>query len=132
MSADLPQTEKAAEAELEALAAQIAHHNRLYHAEDAPEISDADYDALMRRNAAIEAAFPDLVRADSPSRSVGAAPAGHLSKVAHARPMFSLDKAFDEAEVGDFLGRVRRFLRLGEGEPIALTAEPKIDGLSCS
>jgi DNA ligase (NAD+) len=132
MSADLPQTEKAAAAELEALAAEIAHHNRLYHAEDAPEISDADYDALMRRNAAIEAAFPDLVRADSPSKSVGAAPAGHLSKVAHARPMFSLDNAFDEEEVGDFLGRVRRFLRLADDEPIALTAEPKIDGLSCS
>jgi len=132
MTAALPQTEKAAAAELERLAAEIAHHNRLYHAEDAPEISDADYDALMRRNAAIEAAFPDLVRADSPSKSIGAAPAGHLSKVAHARPMFSLDNAFDEAEVADFLGRVRRFLRLADDEPIALTAEPKIDGLSCS
>src|SRR3954464_15235598 len=86
----------------------------------------------MRRNAAIHAVFPDLVRADSPSKSIGAAPAGHLSKVAHARPMFSLDNAFDEEEVADFIGRVRRFLRLGDAEPIALTAEPKIDGLSCS
>lgn len=132
MSADLPQTEKDAALELERLAAEIAHHNRLYHAEDAPEISDADYDALMRRNAAIEAAFPDLVRADSPSKSIGAAPAGHLSKVAHARQMFSLDNAFDEEEVADFLGRVRRFLKLADDELIALTAEPKIDGLSCS
>src|SRR5439155_23621182 len=84
------------------------------------------------RNSAIEAAFPHLVRDDSPSRKVGAAPAGHLAKVAHARPMFSLDNAFDDEEVGDFVGRVRRFLNLGEGEAIALTAEPKIDGLSCS
>ncbi|MDF2385525.1 NAD-dependent DNA ligase LigA [Nostoc ellipsosporum NOK] len=128
----LPQTPQEAALELEKLAGEIAHHNRLYHAEDAPEISDADYDALMRRNAAIEAAFPDLVRADSPSRLVGAAPSGRLAKVAHARPMFSLDNGFDDADVADFLGRVRRFLALGDAEPIALTAEPKIDGLSCS
>ncbi|WP_342251289.1 NAD-dependent DNA ligase LigA [Sphingomonas sp. OTU376] len=128
----LPQTPEQAAAELEKLAAEIAHHNRLYHAEDAPEISDADYDALMRRNTAIEAAFPDLVRADSPSKLVGAAPSGALSKIAHARPMFSLDNGFNDEEVADFLGRVRRFLNLGEAEPVALTAEPKIDGLSCS
>jgi len=128
----LPETREDAAAELETLAAEIAHHNRLYHNDDAPEISDSEYDALMRRNTAIEAAFPDLVRADSPSKAVGAAPAGHLSKVAHAQPMFSLDNAFDEEEAADFLGRVRRFLKLGDGEPIALTAEPKIDGLSCS
>ncbi|RYY28277.1 MAG: NAD-dependent DNA ligase LigA [Sphingomonadales bacterium] len=132
MTAALPETPDAAAAELEALAAEIAHHNRLYHTDDAPEISDADYDALMRRNSAIEAAFPDLVRADSPSKLVGAAPAGHLAKVAHARPMFSLDNAFADEDVSDFLGRVRRFLNLGAEEPIALTAEPKIDGLSCS
>ncbi|MES2445301.1 MAG: NAD-dependent DNA ligase LigA [Pseudomonadota bacterium] len=132
MVAPLPASPQDAAAELEALAAEIAHHNRLYHTDDAPEISDADYDALMRRNAAIEAAFPDLVRADSPSKSIGAAPAGHLSKVAHARPMFSLDNAFDDEEAREFLGRVRRFLRLPEDESIALTAEPKIDGLSCS
>ena len=128
----LPADEHEAAQELERLAAEIARHNRLYHAEDAPEISDADYDALVRRNAALEAAFPHLVRDDSPSRKVGAAPSGHLAKVAHARPMFSLDNAFDEEEVGDFVGRVRRFLNLSENEPIALTAEPKIDGLSCS
>lgn len=127
-----PRTPDAAAAELERLAAEIAHHNRLYHTEDAPEISDADYDALMRRNAAIEAAFPDLVRDDSPSKAVGAAPAGHLSKAPHARPMFSLDNGFGEEDVRDFMGRVRRFLALGESEPVALTAEPKIDGLSCS
>jgi DNA ligase (NAD+) len=128
----LPTTEAAAAAELESLAAEIARHNRLYHTDDAPEISDADYDALMRRNSAIETAFPDLVRADSPSRVVGAAPAGHLAKVPHARPMFSLDNAFSEEEVEEFLGRVRRFLSLPADEPVALTAEPKIDGLSCS
>jgi DNA ligase (NAD+) len=128
----LPQTPEQAAAELEKLAAEIAHHNRLYHAEDAPEISDADYDALMRRNTAIEAAFPDLVRADSPSKLVGAAPAGALSKIAHARPMFSLDNGFNDEDIADFLGRVRRFLNLGDAEPVALTAEPKIDGLSCS
>jgi DNA ligase (NAD+) len=128
----LPETADQAAAELERLAHEIAHHNRLYHTEDAPEISDADYDALMRRNTAIESAFPDLIRADSPSKQVGGAPSSALSKIAHARPMFSLDNAFDEEEVADFLGRVRRFLRLAEDEPIALTAEPKIDGLSCS
>ncbi|OYY89936.1 MAG: DNA ligase (NAD(+)) LigA [Sphingomonas sp. 28-66-16] len=128
----LPITAADAAAELARLAAEIAHHNRLYHTDDAPEISDADYDALVRRNAALEAAFPDLVRADSPSRLVGAALAGHLAKVPHARPMFSLDNAFDDEGVRDFLGRVRRFLSLGEHAPVALTAEPKIDGLSCS
>jgi DNA ligase (NAD+) len=114
------------------LAAEIARHNRLYHGEDAPEISDADYDALVRENAALEAAFPDLVRADSPSRLVGAAPAAHLAKVPHARAMLSLDNAFSDLEVTDFVGRVRRFLNLGEEALVALTAEPKIDGLSCS
>jgi DNA ligase (NAD+) len=132
MTADLPATPEAAAAELERLAAEIAYHNGRYHTDDAPEISDAEFDALVRRNAAIEAQFPDLIRPDSPSRQVGAAPAGHLAKVAHAQRMFSLDNAFSDEDVGDFLGRVRRFLALGEDEPIALTAEPKIDGLSCS
>jgi DNA ligase (NAD+) len=118
--------------ELAHLAAEIARHNRLYHTDDAPEISDAEYDALVRRNAELEAQFPQLVRADSPSRQVGAAPAGHLAKVAHARPMLSLDNAFSDAEVLEFVARVRRFLKLDEGETVALTAEPKIDGLSCS
>ena len=129
---DLPQTPLDAAAELEALAAQIAHHNSLYHTHDAPEISDADYDALVRRNSAIEAAFPDLIRTDSPSRKVGAAPAAHLAKVPHARPMTSLDNAFTDEEVEEFVARVRRYLKLPEDEPVTLTAEPKIDGLSCS
>ena len=125
-------SEADAAAELERLAGEIAHHNRLYHSEDAPEISDADYDALVRRNAALEAQFPHLVREDSPSRQVGAAPAAHLSKVRHALPMLSLENAFDEEEVGDFVGRVRRFLNLPADAEVALSAEPKIDGLSCS
>jgi DNA ligase (NAD+) len=128
--ADLPAEDAAAE--LERLAAEIAHHNRLYHTDDAPEISDADYDALMRRNAALEAAYPQLIRADSPSRSVGAAPAGHLAKVAHARAMMSLENGFSPEDVSEFVARVRRFLSLAADEPVALTAEPKIDGLSCS
>ncbi|WP_085810332.1 NAD-dependent DNA ligase LigA [Sphingomonas sp. TZW2008] len=132
MTTDLPADDSAAAAELEALAGTIAHHNRLYHTDDAPEISDADYDALVRRNAALEQAFPHLVRADSPSRHIGAAPAAHLAKVAHARPMTSLDNAFSDAEVEEFVARVRRFLRLPDDEAVALTAEPKIDGLSCS
>jgi DNA ligase (NAD+) len=128
---DAPGKPEAAK-ELAALAATIAHHNRRYHTEDAPEISDAEYDALVRRNAALEAAFPDLVRSDSPSRQVGAAPAGHLAKAPHARPMTSLDNAFADEDVADFVARVRRFLKLDDDAPVLLTAEPKIDGLSCS
>ena len=125
-------TEAEAAARLEVLAGEIARHNALYHTQDSPEISDADYDALVRENAALEAEFPQLVRADSPAARVGAAPAAHLSKVRHALPMLSLENAFAEAEVAEFLARVRRFLSLpGEAE-LALTAEPKIDGLSCS
>jgi DNA ligase (NAD+) len=125
-------TEAEAADELARLAAEIAHHNRLYHDQDAPEISDADYDALMRRNAALEVRFPALVREDSPSRKVGATPSGPLAKVRHARPMLSLDNAFSDEEVAEFVQRIRRFLRLADDEPVALTAEPKIDGLSCS
>ncbi len=128
----MPTTDAKAAAELASLAAEIARHNRLYHSDDAPEISDAEYDALLRRNAALETAFPQLVRADSPSVQVGAAPAAHLAKVAHARPMTSLDNAFGDAEVAEFVARVRRFLKLDEDAVVALTAEPKIDGLSCS
>jgi DNA ligase (NAD+) len=130
--APLPSTETDAAAELEQLAREITHHNARYHTDDAPEISDAAYDALVRRNAAIEAAFPALIRVDSPGRQVGAAPAAHLAKVAHARPMMSLDNAFADEEVEEFVRRVRRFLRLSDDAPVALTAEPKIDGLSCS
>lgn len=124
--------EAEAAAELERLALDIARHNRLYHTDDAPEISDSDYDSLVRRNAELEGQFPHLVRADSPSRLVGAAPAAHLSKVRHALPMLSLENAFGEEGVRDFIGRVRRFLSLAGDEAVALTAEPKIDGLSCS
>jgi DNA ligase (NAD+) len=114
------------------LAREIARHNRAYHDRDAPEISDAEYDALVRENAALEAEFPHLVRADSPSRIVGAAPTSSLAKVAHAKPMLSLENAFSAEEVFDFMRRVRRFLALPDSEPVAITAEPKIDGLSCS
>ncbi|MBP8233003.1 MAG: NAD-dependent DNA ligase LigA [Rhizorhabdus sp.] len=125
-------TESEAAERLAILAAEIARHNALYHGEDAPEISDADYDALMRENAALEAAFPHLVRSDSPSKLVGAAPSSHLAKVPHAVAMLSLDNAFADEDVEDFVGRVRRYLSLSADEPVALTAEPKIDGLSCS
>ena len=125
-------TESLAADELESLADEIARHNRLYYTEDAPAISDADYDALVRRNAEIEARFPHLIREDSPSRQVGAAPSGHLSKVPHALPMLSLDNSFSEDDVGEFVRRVRRFLNLPEGTKVVMTAEPKIDGLSCS
>jgi DNA ligase (NAD+) len=125
-------TEKQAAKRLAELAAEIARHNRLYHTDDAPEISDADYDSLMRENAALEAAFPHLVRDDTPSQLVGAAPAAHLAKVPHARPMLSLENAFSDEDVREFAARVRRFLKLSADEPVVLTAEPKIDGLSCS
>ena len=119
--------------ELMRLAGEIARHNRLYHGEDTPEISDADYDALVRRNAALEAAFPHLVRADSPSRQVGhEVAASPLAKVAHEVRMMSLDNAFTDAEVEEFAGRVRRYLNLPAEAEVAMTAEDKIDGLSCS
>ncbi len=129
---DEPLSEESAAAELARLAGEIAQHDRRYHTDDAPEISDADYDALTRRNAALEAAFPHLVRGDSPSLAVGAAPAAHLAKVAHAKAMMSLENAFSSDDVSEFIARVRRFLALPEDAPVALTAEPKIDGLSCS
>lgn len=115
------------------LAKEIARHNRLYHAEDSPEISDADYDALIRENTALEAAFPHLVRADSPNRAVGASVAASpLAKVAHEKRMMSLDNAFADEDVEDFVGRVRRYLKLADDAPVAVTAEDKIDGLSLS
>jgi DNA ligase (NAD+) len=122
----------AAAAELARLADEIARHNAAYHGDDAPLISDAEFDALVARNRALEQRFPDLVRTDSPSRQVGAAPAGRFAKVRHARPMLSLDNAFTPEDVTDFLDRIRRFLKLEPAEPVALTAEPKIDGLSLS
>ena len=119
--------------ELMRLAKAIAHHDRRYHAEDAPEIADAEYDALVRRNAELEAAFPHLVRADSPNRKVGHEVADSpLGKVQHDVRMMSLDNAFADEEVAEFLARVRRFLALPDDAEIAVTAEDKIDGLSCS
>jgi DNA ligase (NAD+) len=128
-----PKSEADAANELKRLAEVIARHDRLYHAEDSPEISDAEYDALVRRNAELEAAFPHLVRADSPSRKVGHQIASSpLAKVRHQQRMMSLDNAFSAEEVAEFVARVRRFLALAEDAPVAMTAEDKIDGLSCS
>jgi DNA ligase (NAD+) len=125
-------TQAQAKAELKRLAQEIAEHDERYYQHDAPTISDADYDALRIRNAAIEEQFPALVRADSPSARVGAKPARGFAKRRHAVPMLSLDNAFSEQDVTDFVDRIRRFLRLSADEPIAFTAEPKIDGLSLS
>jgi DNA ligase (NAD+) len=119
--------------ELMRLAKNIAYHSKRYHAEDAPEISDADYDALVRRNNDLEAAFPHLIRADSPNNAVGAAvEASPLAKVTHRQRMMSLDNAFSGEDVAEFAARVRRFLNLPDDAVVALTAEDKIDGLSCS
>lgn len=126
--ADLTQEE--AEQELAALAAELAEHDRRYHGEDAPVISDAEYDSLKKRNSLIEFRFPELIRADSPSRSVGAAPAAGFAKVRHRVPMLSLDNAFSEGDLRDFIAGIRRFLSLGEDETLEIVAEPKIDGLS--
>ncbi len=133
----LTPVEKLSEAEaaneLMRLARTIAKHNKLYHAEDTPEISDADYDALVRRNNELEEAFPHLVRENSPNKLVGAAVAASpLSKVTHAQRMMSLDNGFSDEDIAEWLARVRRFLNLAEGVPVAVTAEDKIDGLSCS
>ncbi len=134
-SADQPVealTEEEADQELERLAAEIARHDKLYHQDDAPEITDAAYDKFRRRNDAIEARFPELIRDDSPNRHVGARPATGFATVTHSVPMLSLGNAFDDADVADFLGRIRRFMGLDEAEDIALVAEPKIDGLAVS
>ncbi len=119
--------------ELMRLARQIAKHDELYHAKDAPEISDFEYDALIRRNRELEEAFPHLVRPDSPSQKVGhQVAASPLSKVTHEVRMMSLDNAFNDDEVREFVARVRRYMNLPDDEPMAFTAEDKIDGLSCS
>jgi DNA ligase (NAD+) len=128
---DLPASEAAAALELERLALALAEHDRRYYAEDAPTVSDADYDALKRRNAAIEARFPHLARPDSPSLKIGAPRALAFAPVEHGVPMLSLDNAFSDEDSAEFDARIRRFLRLDD-QPVAYTAEPKIDGLSAS
>ncbi|MFC5387485.1 NAD-dependent DNA ligase LigA [Aquamicrobium segne] len=125
-------TQLEAAAELERLATQIAAHDRYYYEQDAPEISDADYDALRQRNAAIEARFPQLVREDSPSLKVGSTPVEVFGKVVHAVPMLSLDNVFSDEDAYDFVASVRRFLSLPADQELVFTAEPKIDGLSMS
>ena len=121
-----------AAAELERLADEIANHDQAYHVHDAPTITDTEYDALRRRNDAIESIFPDLVQTDSPSKRVGAPIRDGFSKIIHARPMLSLGNAFSMDDIIGFLERVRRFLKLPDDETIELFAEPKVDGLSIS
>ena len=134
-AADLPVdrlSKEQAAAELARLASEIAAHDRRYHGEDAPDISDADYDALRRRNDAIEARFGDLIRPVSPAKRVGAAPSSGFAKVTHALAMLSLGNAFADEEVGEFVARVAKFLSLTGDEVLAVVAEPKVDGLSAS
>lgn len=123
-------TREQAEVELQRLATEIAEHDARYHGDDAPTISDAEYDALRNRNTAIEKRFPDLVRADSPSLSVGSVVQSKFEKITHVVPMLSLDNAFSDEDVVDFVARVRRFLKLEDSQVLPITAEPKIDGLS--
>ncbi len=125
-------TKAQAKVELKRLALEIESHDRHYYQDDAPKISDADYDALRKRVNAIEARFPELVTSESPSQKVGAQPSGRFAKVQHAVPMLSLGNAFSDEDVADFVDRVRRFLKLDADEIPAIVAEPKIDGLSLS
>src|SRR5947209_15986857 len=131
-------TEEEAKGELARLAAEIAHHDQLYYAKDMPEVGDAEYDRLRQRNTAIEARFPELIRSDSPSRRVGAAPAAGFAKVTHTVPMLSLENAFAEEDVRDFFAGIIRFLcRPGavagvDDWLVDVMAEPKIDGLSAA
>jgi len=118
--------------ELKRLATELARHDRLYHSQDSPEISDAQYDTLRRYNLEIEQAFPELIREDSPSKRVGFAVLDKFEKHRHSVPMLSLDNAFSDEDVRDFAARVRRFLKIAEDEALSFTAEPKIDGLSLS
>jgi DNA ligase (NAD+) len=125
-------TKAQAKVELKRLALEIESHDKHYYQDDAPKISDADYDTLRKRVNAIEARFPELVTSESPSQKIGAQPSGRFAKVRHAVPMLSLDNAFAEQDVLDFVGRIRRFLKLGDDDKIGFSAEPKIDGLSMS
>src|SRR5436305_6554014 len=131
--ADVDSLNKAqAKVEHKRLTLEIESHDKAYYQDDAPKVSDAQYDALRKRLNAIEARFPDLVSRDSPSQKIGAAPSGKFKKVRHAVPMLSLENALAEQDVLDFIGRIRRFLKLGDDDKIAFSAEPKIDGLSMS
>src|SRR2546430_3763143 len=125
-------TKAEARVELKRLALEIESHDKAYYQQDAPKISDAEYDALRQRFNAIEARFPELVTSSSPSQKIGAQPSGRFAKIRHAVPMLSLDNAFAEEDVVDFVARISRFLKLGEDDEIAFSAEPKIDGLSMS
>ncbi|MEN3287262.1 MAG: ligase, partial [Bradyrhizobium sp.] len=124
-------TKAQAKVEWKRLALELEGHDRRYYQDDAPVVSDAEYDALRQRFNAIEARFPEFVNPDSPSQKVGAAPSGRFRKVGHAVPMLSLDNAFAEEDVRDFVGRIIRFLKLAD-DRIDFSAEPKIDGLSMS
>ena len=125
-------TKAEAQAELARLAAELKRHDDAYHRDDAPQIGDAEYDAMLQRNRAIEARFPALQRADSPEGRVGAKPREGFAQVGHRAPMLSLSNAFSRADVGDFIDRIRRFLSLDDAEPVEVVAEPKIDGLSAA
>ena len=125
-------TPAAAKREHKALAAELAAHDKRYFQDDAPSVSDGEYDALRRRLEQIEAAHPALAAAGGPSDTVGAKPSDRFAKRRHRVPMLSLGKAYEEAEVTEFVGRVRRFLRFPEDAPLLFTAEPKVDGLSLS
>src|SRR6478736_6901425 len=125
-------SEKQAKAEHARLHAELTEHDKRYYQNDAPTISDAEYDALRKRYGEIEQRFPDLRTLDSLTLKVGVAPTGRFAKVRHAVPMLSLDNAFSDEDVTRFVDRIRRFLKLSEDEPLVFTAEPKIDGLSMS
>jgi DNA ligase (NAD+) len=125
-------TARQAKAEHARLQVEISEHDRRYYQQDRPTVSDAEYDALRRRYTAIEARFPDLRTLESLSLKVGAAPSRGFAKIRHAVPMLSLDNAFADQDVVDFVARIRRFLKLSDDEEIAFSAEPKIDGLSMS
>jgi DNA ligase (NAD+) len=131
--ADVTRLAKArAKVELKRLALELEAHDKRYYQDDAPSVTDAEYDALRRRYNAIEKRFPEFVTSESPSQKVGAQPSGRFAKVRHAVPMLSLDNAFAEQDVLDFAARIRRFLKLGDDDSIGFSAEPKIDGLSMS
>ena len=120
------------QAQAAALRERIRYHNERYYTHDSPEISDAEYDRLLRELQALEAAHSELRSADSPTQKVGAAPSGKFAKVRHSVPMLSLGNAFEESEVADFVERIRRFLMLPADEPVEFFAEAKFDGLSIS